>query len=98
MPQIGETALMLAARNGHVEAVSILLDRGASIEHQDMVRYMFVCCVLVMHSGIFIRKKTVSTVLCVMMRRGIPHHWIPGRGCPISDVQQLRNIYSIHNQ
>ena len=36
--QNGVTALMLAANNGHVEVVSLLLDKGANMEAQNKVR------------------------------------------------------------
>ena len=32
------TALLSAAKNGHLEVVELLIDHGANIEHRDMVR------------------------------------------------------------
>jgi ankyrin repeat protein len=39
LPQLlGDTSLMEAARHGHVEVASLLLQRGANIEAKDNVR------------------------------------------------------------
>ena len=38
LPQVGWTSLILAARYGHVEVASLLLQRGADIEAKDEVR------------------------------------------------------------
>ena len=38
LPQVGWTSLILAARYGHVEVASLLLQRGADIEAKDRVR------------------------------------------------------------
>ena len=37
-PQHGDTALIEAAKCGHLEVVRLLLDRGANIEHKNRVR------------------------------------------------------------
>ena len=37
---------MLAAEGGHMEVVNTLLDRGASLEPQDMVSFANLCCFL----------------------------------------------------
>ena len=39
--QDGETALMSAADNGHLETVTLLLDRGADINQKDNVSYCY---------------------------------------------------------
>jgi ankyrin repeat protein len=36
--QYGDTAVMVAARNGHLSVVEYLVDRGADIEAKDRVR------------------------------------------------------------
>ena len=38
LPQYGSTSLILAARGGHVEVASLLLQRGADIEAKNEVR------------------------------------------------------------
>ena len=38
VPQNGATALIAAARSGHVDAMAVLLDRGADLEAKDNVR------------------------------------------------------------
>lgn len=42
MVQDGKTALMWASENGHVEMVGTLLRRGASIDAEDLVWYLFI--------------------------------------------------------
>ena len=37
VPQNGATALIAAARSGHVDAMAVLLDRGADLEAKDNV-------------------------------------------------------------
>ena len=42
--QDGWTSLMLAARNGHTEAVTLLLSKGAELEAKDKVRRWMMSC------------------------------------------------------
>ena len=44
MMQSGGTAIMLAAKDGRVETVNVLLERGACVEKQDSVRCLSNCC------------------------------------------------------
>ena len=48
MMQCASTALLSAAWGGHVEALNILLDKGADILSKDVVQCLFLfCCFLV---------------------------------------------------
>ena len=51
--QFGETALIHAAREGHTETVTSLLDRGADINHKDNVSYCDACMIRLLHYGTF---------------------------------------------
>jgi hypothetical protein len=44
LSQLGNTPLSVACRWGHTEVVSLLMEKGASLESQDNVRYA--CCVI----------------------------------------------------
>ena len=41
--QYGDTALIMASHNGHVEAMALLLDRGADLEAKNRVRAAAMC-------------------------------------------------------
>ena len=43
--QGGQTALMKASHGGHVECAQLLLDRGAQLNHQDVVSTVCALCV-----------------------------------------------------
>ena len=46
--QEGWTALMLASRAGHMECVTVLLDKGAEVNIPDTVSGVIIHCVLAM--------------------------------------------------
>ena len=43
--QGGQTALIKASCKGHVECAQLLLDRGAQLNHQDMVSTVCALCI-----------------------------------------------------
>ena len=49
--QDGETALIHAADGGHTETVTLLLDRGADINHKDNVSYCDACMTVLLYYG-----------------------------------------------
>ena len=50
--QNGWTALTNAARGGHTETVTLLLDRGADINHKDdNVSYCDACMIVLLYYG-----------------------------------------------
>ena len=49
--QDGDTALTYAARGGHTETVTSLLDRGADINHKDDVSYCDACMTVLLYYG-----------------------------------------------
>ena len=49
--QYGETAFTSAACGGHTETVTLLLDRGADINHKDDVSYCDACMIVLLHYG-----------------------------------------------
>ena len=49
--QNGETALIQAARGGHTETVTSLLDGGADVNDKDRVSYCDACMIVLLHYG-----------------------------------------------
>ena len=49
--QYGKTALIQAADGGHTEIVTLLLDRGADINHKDDVSYCHACMTVLLYYG-----------------------------------------------
>ena len=49
--QNGDTALIQAARSGHTETVTLLLDRGADINDKDEVSYCDACMIVLLYYG-----------------------------------------------
>ena len=49
--QDGKTALIHAAYGGHAETVTLLLDRGADINHKDNVSYCDACMIVLLYYG-----------------------------------------------
>ena len=49
--QYEKTALCHAAGGGHTETVTLLLDRGADINHKDDVSYCDACMIVLLYYG-----------------------------------------------
>ena len=49
--QNGKTALCHAAGGGRTETVTLLLDRGADINHKDKVSYCDACMIVLLYYG-----------------------------------------------
>ena len=74
--QYGETALMMASSDGHVECIKLLLDKGASADHLDEVsagshQLLSVLHVLLCKMGIVVvacvYNSTLSVATCICL-------------------------------